>query len=76
MVANPKVKALYEDVVGQVNRGLGRHEMLKKILLVPHEFNSEDGTLTPTLKLRRKAIEERYAKQIAELYEERGRTSA
>ena len=76
LVANPKVKALYEDVVGQVNRGLGRHEMLKKILLVPHEFNSEDGTLTPTLKLRRKAIEERYAKQIAELYEERSRTSA
>jgi long-chain acyl-CoA synthetase len=76
LVADPKVKALYEDVVGQVNRGLGRHEMLKKILLVPHEFTSEDGTMTPTMKVRRKAIEERYSKQIAELYEERGRRNA
>jgi long-chain acyl-CoA synthetase len=76
LVADPKVKALYEEVVGQVNRGLGRHEMLKKILLVPHEFSSEDGTMTPTMKVRRKAIEERYSKQIAELYEERGRRNA
>lgn len=73
LIANPKVKALYDDIVGQVNRGLGRHEMLKRVLLVPHEFNSEDGTLTPTMKIRRKVIEERYSRQIAELYAERGK---
>jgi len=39
------------------------------VLLVPDEFSPNDGTLTPTLKLRRKAIEERYRKQIDELYE-------
>jgi long-chain acyl-CoA synthetase len=44
--------------------------MLKKILLVPDEFNASDGTLTPTLKLRRRAIEARYRKQIDELYTE------
>lgn len=71
LVANPKVKALYEDIVGQVNRGLARHESLKKVLLVPHEFTIDDGALTPTLKLRRKIIEERYKKQIGDLYEER-----
>ena len=70
LVANPKVKALYDDIVGQVNRNLGRHEMLKKVLLVPHEFTAEDGALTPSMKLRRKVIEERYSKQIAELYAE------
>lgn len=73
LVLNPKVKALYEDIVGRVNRNLGRHEMLKKILLVPHEFNASDGTLTPSMKIRRKVIEERYSRQIAELYEERTR---
>ena len=73
LVANPKVRALYDDIVGQVNRGLGRHEMLKKVLLVPHEFTAEDGTLTPSMKLRRKAVEERYSEQIAELYAEHTR---
>jgi long-chain acyl-CoA synthetase len=71
LVAHQKVRALYEDIVGRVNRDLGRHEMLKKILLVPHEFNSDDGTLTPTMKIRRRVIEERYSRQIGELYEER-----
>jgi len=70
LVANTKVKALYDDIVGQVNRGLGRHEMLKKVLLVPHEFTADDGTLTPSMKVRRKVIEERYSEQIAELYTE------
>jgi long-chain acyl-CoA synthetase len=73
LIANPKVRELYDDIVGQVNRGLGRHEMLKKVLLVPHEFTADDGSLTPTMKLRRRVIEERYSKQIAELYEERTR---
>lgn len=70
LVAHPKVKTLYEDIVGEVNRGLARYETLKKVLLVPDEFNSVDGTLTPTLKLRRRVIEERYRAQIDHLYYE------
>jgi len=70
LIANPRVKALYENIVGEVNRGLARFETLKKILLVPDEFSATDGTLTPTMKLRRKAIEERYRKQIDELYKD------
>jgi long-chain acyl-CoA synthetase len=73
LLAHQKVKALYEDIVRRVNQDLGRHEMLKKILLVPHEFNSDDGTLTPTMKIRRRVIEERYSRQIDELYEERAK---
>ena len=70
LVAHPKVKTLYEGIVGEVNRGLARYETLKKVLLVPDEFNSVDGTLTPTLKLRRRVIEERYRAQIDHLYYE------
>jgi long-chain acyl-CoA synthetase len=76
LVAHAKVKALYEELVGRVNRNLGRHEMLKKILLVPQEFTPTDGTLTPSMKLRRRVIEERYSRQIAELYEEHSRRVA
>jgi len=70
LVANPKVKALYEGIVAEVNRSLARYETLKKVLLVPDQFTAEDGSLTPTLKLRRKAIEERYRNQIDDLYRE------
>lgn len=70
LVAHPKVKALYEGVVAEVNRGLARFETLKKILLVPEEFSANDGTLTATLKLRRKTVEERYRKQIDDLYQD------
>jgi len=70
LVANRKVKELYEGIVGEVNRNLARYETLKKVLLVPEEFSPDDGTLTPTLKLRRKTVEERYRKQIDELYQE------
>jgi long-chain acyl-CoA synthetase len=73
LIANPRVKELYNDIVEQVNRNLARHEMLKKVLLVPDEFTSDDGTLTPTMKVRRRAVEERYAQQIADLYVERSR---
>jgi len=70
LVANPKVKALYEGIIAEVNHGLARYETLKRVLLVPDEFTANDGTLTPTLKLRRKAIEDRYRKQIDDLYKE------
>lgn len=70
LVQHPQVKALYEGIVADVNRGLARYETLKKVLLVADEFTSSDGSLTPTLKLRRKVIEQRYRQQIDALYEE------
>ena len=70
LIADPRVKILYEGIVAEVNRGLARYETLKKVLLVADEFTANDGTLTPTFKLRRKAIEERYRKEIEELYKE------
>jgi len=76
LVASPKVKALYEGIVAEVNRGLARYETLKRVLLVSEEFTASDGALTPTLKLRRKVIEERYRKQIDDLYSEAEEVSA
>jgi long-chain acyl-CoA synthetase len=68
LVANPKVQALYEGIVEEVNQNLARFEKLKRVLLVSEEFTTENGALTPTLKLRRRIIEERYRRQIDELY--------
>jgi long-chain acyl-CoA synthetase len=68
LVANPKVQALYEGIVEGVNQNLARFEQLKRVLLVPDEFTADNGALTPTLKLRRRVIEDRYRRQIDELY--------
>ena len=68
LVANPKVQALYEGIVEEVNEKLARFEKLKRVLLVPDEFTANNGALTPTMKLRRRVIEERYRTQIDELY--------
>jgi len=68
LVTNPKVQALYEEIVEGVNQNLARFEKLKRVLLVPDEFTADNGALTPTMKLRRRVIEERYRAQIDELY--------
>ena len=68
LVANPKVQSLYEGVVEEQNQNLARFEKLKRVIVVPDEFTPDNGALTPTLKLRRRVIEERYKKQIDELY--------
>ena len=68
LVANPKVQSLYESVVEEQNQNLARFEKLKRVIVVPEEFTADNGALTPTLKLRRRVIEERYRKEIDELY--------
>jgi long-chain acyl-CoA synthetase len=68
LVADSKIQKLYEGFVEDVNQNLARFEKLKRVLLVPDEFTADNGALTPTLKLRRRVIEDRYRKQIEELY--------
>jgi long-chain acyl-CoA synthetase len=68
LIDNPKVRALYEGIVEGINQNLARFEKLKRVLLVADEFTADNGILTPTLKLRRRVIEERYRHQIDELY--------
>jgi long-chain acyl-CoA synthetase len=68
LIANPKTQALYEGIVEGINGNLARFEKLKRVMLVADEFTIDNGVLTPTLKLRRRVIEERYKKQIDELY--------
>jgi long-chain acyl-CoA synthetase len=68
LVAHPEVRALYESIVEELNRNLARFEKLKKVLLVADEFSAENGTLTASMKLRRRVVAERYRQQIDEMY--------
>lgn len=68
LVASPKVQAMYDGIVEDLNQNLARFEKLKKVLLIGEEFSAADGTLTHTMKIRRRAIEERYREMIEEMY--------
>src|SRR5580692_8062481 len=68
LVVHPKVQVLYEGIVEQTNKNLARFEKLKRVLLVPDEFTADNGALTPTMKLRRRVVEDRYRNQIDDLY--------
>ena len=76
LIAHPKVQALYDDIIEGINRNLARFEKLKRVLLVADEFSAGNGVLTPTLKLRRRVVEERYRRQIDELYAQAEATPA
>ncbi len=68
LVADEQVKALYGDLVKQINAGLANFETIKRFHLVAEEWTQESGELTPSMKLKRRVIHDRYAAAIAGLY--------
>jgi len=60
---------LVQELVDGVNRDLSRFEQIKRFAIVPREFSADEGEVTPTLKLKRRVIEERFAAEIERLYE-------
>lgn len=68
LIEDPKVQALYEGIVAQVNNNLAQYETIKNFVLVPDEFSIADGQLTASMKMRRRAVEQRYRPQIEALY--------
>jgi long-chain acyl-CoA synthetase len=70
LVRSPQTKALYQGIVDALNENLAQYEKLKKVLILPDELSIADGTLTPSMKLRRRHLEQRYHKQIDAMYAE------
>jgi long-chain acyl-CoA synthetase len=70
LVASEKVRALFQGIIGELNKTRAQFETIKKFLLVPDEFTVAGGELTASLKLRRRAVEEKYREQIEKLYAE------
>jgi long-chain acyl-CoA synthetase len=70
LVKRPDVIALYQEIVDALNHDLSQFERIKKIALLPAEFTIESGELTPTMKIRRKVIEDKWREVIDRLYAE------
>jgi len=68
LVAHPAVVAKYQEIVDQVNKGLAQFETIKRFHLVPEEWSLAGGELTPSLKLKRRVVNQKYASEIAAFY--------
>ena len=68
LVANPKVVAKYQSIIDEINPNFSHIEQIKKFKLLVNEWTPESGELTPTMKLKRKVINEKYAKEIESIY--------
>lgn len=63
-----RVRAEIESVVEAANARLARIEQIKRYHVIPKTWTPESGELTPTLKLKRRIINDRYGPAIADLY--------
>ena len=68
LVKDPEVKKFYQDKVEKVNQGFARFEQIKKFCLLQAGFTEQTGELTPTLKLKRRVIYQKFAKEIESCY--------
>ncbi|OYN99487.1 long-chain fatty acid--CoA ligase [Enemella evansiae] len=68
LVAHPELRAELKRRADAVSDGLPHQEKIRAVAVITEELTMADGLLTPTLKVRRRAVEQRYAAQVEELY--------
>jgi long-chain acyl-CoA synthetase len=68
LASDPRVHELLQGVVDEANRERSRFEQVKRFVVLPRDFAMEHGEVTPTLKLRRRAVIENFQDEIDELY--------
>ncbi|TMB58597.1 MAG: long-chain fatty acid--CoA ligase [Deltaproteobacteria bacterium] len=68
MAAHPRVREVIEAEVAAANKELASYESIKYFRILPRDLSTETGELTPSLKVKRKVMAERYRQQIEEMY--------
>ena len=68
MIQNPEVLKRYAKEVNELNKGLGETEKIKKHVLLADEWSIANGMLTPTLKVKRKVITNKYKDVIDKMF--------
>ena len=68
LAADDGVRQLVQAVVDDVNRDRSRFEQIKRFAILPRDFSAEEEEITPTLKLRRRVVQEHFADEIEALY--------
>ena len=68
LAADPQVIALVQGIVDDVNRERSNYEQIKKFVILPRDFTMEQDEVTPTLKLKRRAIMKNFADAVDGIY--------
>ena len=68
IAAHPQTEALIGAAVKQINQELATHERIRRFTVLQREFSLEEGEMTPTMKVRRRVVRERYAGIIGQMY--------
>ena len=72
MIADRRVYDMMKAEVGRLTRELADYEKVKRVALLPEEFTVDGGELTPTLKIKRRVVEQKYSDLIESMYGEAG----
>ena len=68
LATDPAVQELIQQAVDTLNGKLERWETIKKFVVLPRDLTVEDGELTPSMKVRRKAVERKFMDELDRLY--------
>ncbi len=68
LIKKPEVIAYYKKIIDARQKDLGQVEQIKKFTLLPREFSQETGEITPTMKVKRKVVQEKYKDLIDAMY--------
>ncbi|MBB6121414.1 long-chain acyl-CoA synthetase [Nocardiopsis algeriensis] len=74
LAEEPRVREMVQEAIDELNEGLPRHETVKRFTILPSELTVEGGEMTPSLKMRRRAIEDKYRDVLDSMYEGDTRT--
>jgi long-chain acyl-CoA synthetase len=72
LATSPELRRVLQAHVDEVNQTLARVEQIKKFVVLARPFGVDTGELTPTLKIKRKVVAEKYAAQIEAMYADEG----
>jgi long-chain acyl-CoA synthetase len=72
VVAHPELRERIREAVRRGNRHLAQVEQVRRFVLLERDFSQDAGELTPTLKLKRKTVEQSYAATLDRIYVEDG----
>ncbi len=70
LCSNPRILRLFEEEIDKCCEGLAHFETVKKVVLLEDELTVSGGELTPTLKIKRRVVDEKYKELIDKIYED------